>query len=105
MTLTLSADGCASTNVIRCNAGQQVQVTAVPNANSKFSKWSDNNTENLRTVTVDADMTLTAIFATTSTTIDNTSAVATTPQKVLRNGQVLILRNGKTYTLTGVEVK
>ena len=30
---------------------------------------------------------------------------ATDVRKVLRNGQVLIERNGKTYTLTGVEVK
>ena len=29
----------------------------------------------------------------------------TTPRKVFRDGQVLILRNDKTYTLTGVEVK
>ena len=29
----------------------------------------------------------------------------TTPRKVFRNGQVYILRGGKTYTLTGVEVK
>ena len=29
----------------------------------------------------------------------------TTPCKVFRNGQVYILRNGKTYTLTGVEVE
>ena len=42
-----------------------------------------------------------------TTAIDNTSADTdtTTPQKVLINGQVYILRNGKTYTLTGVEVE
>ncbi len=43
----------------------------------------------------------------TGTGLDDTAAevVATDARKVLRNGQVLILRNNKTYTLTGVEVK
>lgn len=52
--------------------------------------------------------TYTGEFNTTGTatsvgqTEDDRSA---TVQKVLRNGQVYILRNGKTYTTTGVEVK
>ena len=41
-----------------------------------------------------------------STAIDNPSAEKNTDQlKVIRNGQVLILRGGKTYTVTGVEVE
>ncbi len=45
-------------------------------------------------------------FKTTSsnTAVDNTS-LDSTPTKVLRDGQVLILRGNKTYTVTGVEVK
>jgi len=35
----------------------------------------------------------------------DTSLESDTPRKVFRDGQVLILRNGKTYTLTGVEVE
>jgi len=34
-----------------------------------------------------------------------TSDTATPVHKVLRNGQILIIRAGKTYTLTGTEVK
>ncbi len=104
VTLTLNTDGCGSANVIKCNVGQQVQVTAVPNGSRYFTKWSDGNTSNPRTITVDKAMTLTAVFADTPTAIDNTSA-DTTPRKVLIDGQVLILRNGRTYTLTGQEVK
>ena len=41
-----------------------------------------------------------------ATTIDNPTADNTTDQpKVFRNGQLLIQRNGKTYTLTGVEAE
>lgn len=44
-------------------------------------------------------------FTTASATgLDNTSATLT-PQKVLRNGKVLILRDGRTYDLQGQEVK
>ncbi len=63
-TLTLYADGCESANVIKCNAGQQINVTAVPADEYRhFVRWSDNNTENPRLVTVTENMTLTAEFA------------------------------------------
>lgn len=50
--------------------------------------------------------TYTGEFNTTSssTAVDNTF-IDSTPTKVLRDGQVLILRGNKTYTVTGVEVK
>ncbi len=45
-------------------------------------------------------------YSNVSTDLPHPSATDTTPaRKLLRNGQVLILRNGKTYTLTGVEMK
>ena len=40
-----------------------------------------------------------------NTGIVNPSATNTEVRKIIRNGQVLIKRGGKTYTLTGVEVK
>lgn len=63
--------------------------------------------DNPRLVTVMGDLTLTAEFGDKGTGIlspstddDNTPA-----RKIIRNGQVLIQRVGKTYTLQGVEVK
>ena len=52
-------------------------------------------------------VTVTATFKQTpQTAIGNTFGTAdTTVRKVLIDGQVYILRNGKTYTLTGIEVK
>ncbi len=45
-------------------------------------------------------------YSNVSTDISRPSATDTAPaRKVFRNGQVLIERNGKTYTLTGIEVK
>ena len=45
-------------------------------------------------------------YSNVSTDAASPSAIDTAPaRKILRNGQVLIERGGKTYTLTGVEVK
>ena len=64
LTLTLYADGCESANVIKCNSGQQINVSAIPeNEHRHFVRWSDGNTDNPRLVTVTKDTTLTAEFA------------------------------------------
>ncbi len=110
-TLTVNAGECGKPNRMRCHAGQQVRITAASSYKERvFVRWSDGSIDNPRLVTVMADMTLTAEFGDKGTGIlspssddDNTSA--TTVRKIIRNGQVLIERNGKTYTLTGVEVK
>ncbi len=80
-------------------------IEATANDGYQFTQWSDGNTDNPRTITVDEDITLTAQFVST-TAINNTFVnTDTTPQKVLHGGQVLILRGGKTYTVTGVQVE
>ena len=64
VTLTLYANGCESGNVIKCNAGQQINIKAVPeNEHRHFVRWSDGNTDNPRLVTVEKDTTFTAEFA------------------------------------------
>ena len=63
LTLTLYADGCESTTVIKCNSGQKINVSAIPeNEHRHFVRWSDGNTDNPRLVTVTKDITLTAEF-------------------------------------------
>ncbi len=109
-TLTLYADGCESANVFTCNVGQQVNIVAVPNAQRRFIQWNDGNTDNPRLVTVSQDMTLTAEFVSATPTAveqtqnsqDNNQNV--TIQKIIRNGQVLIQKGDKIYTVTGQEV-
>lgn len=110
-TLTVNAGECGKPNMMRCHAGQQVRITAVSSYKErKFVRWSDGSLDNPRLVTVMADMTLTAEFGDKDTGIvspssDADNISATTARKVLRNGQVLIERNNRTYTLTGTEVK
>ena len=86
--------------------GTQIVLTAVPNSGYEFLQWSNGLTYNPYRFTVLEDRTLRAEFI-PATAIGNTSADidTTTPQKLLCNGQVLILRGGKTYTTTGLEMK
>ena len=43
--------------------GATVQISAIPNNGYHFERWSDNNTQNPRNITVNNDITLTAFFA------------------------------------------
>lgn len=45
--------------------GAQVPVSAVPNQGYVFSRWSDGNTNANRNITIESDLTLTAVFTTT----------------------------------------
>lgn len=68
--LTLYANGCESANVIKCNSGQKINVSAIPeNEHRHFVRWTDGNTDNPRLVTVTQDMTITAEFAPNQYTI------------------------------------
>lgn len=63
LVLTLYANGCENANVINCNVGQQVNISAIPNEYRYFVCWTDGNTDNPRLVTVNEDLTLIAEFA------------------------------------------
>ncbi len=84
--------------------GAQVTLVAIANEGYEFAQWSNGVTDNPYLLTATADLILEAQFI-PATAVDNVSADGTTPQKIIRDGQVYILRNGKTYTTTGVEVK
>ena len=85
--------------------GTQVRLEVSANSGYEFSQWSNGATYNPYLFTATEDLTLEAQFIPT-TAVENVSADSdTTVRKVFRDGQVLILRGGKTYTTTGVEVK
>lgn len=84
--------------------GAQVTLVAIANEGYEFAQWSNGVTDNPYLLTATADLILEAQFI-PATAVDNVSADGSTPQKIIRDGQVYILRNGKTYTTTGVEVK
>ncbi len=111
-TLSIYAQGCETPTQYLCDEGQQLSVTAVPQEGYHFTQWSDGNTDNPRTIIVKSDMALTAEFIgeEVPTAIDEVkptsdSSLKGRAKKVLRNGQVSILRGDQTYTVTGQEVK
>lgn len=65
-TLTLYADGCENPNVYVFDEGQQVSISAIPQEYNLFVQWSDGNTDNPRQVSLDANITLTALFEDTT---------------------------------------
>ena len=84
--------------------GAQVTLAAIANKGYEFTQWSNGVTDNPYLFTATEDLTLEAQFIPT-TAVESVHTDGTTPQKVFRDGQVYILRDGKTYTLTGEEVK
>ena len=87
--------------------GTRITLTAIPNSGYEFKQWSNGVTYNPYRFTVVSDLNLEAEFvpATAINDIQADTDTVTTPQKILIDGQVYILRNGKTYTLTGAEVE
>ena len=85
--------------------GTVLTLTATANVGYSFEKWSDGNTDNPREITLTEDISITAIFKQDASTQLTETNVETKVQKVLRNGQVFILRNGNTYDLIGRKVE
>ena len=74
-TLSLAASPTAGGSVSgggQYNAGQSVQISATANSGYTFTRWSDGVTTSSRTVTMDANKTLSAIFTANGTTPDPT---------------------------------
>ncbi len=87
-------------------ATNYVRLDAVPFYGCTFVRWSDGNTDNPRYMELNADITLQAIFEGTPTGIESpSSAPKGSVQKVVIDGQIYIIRNNQTYTVTGQEVK
>ena len=60
-------------------AGTTATIQAFPNEGFLFDKWSDNNTQNPRQITVNGDMTLAAFFKGTGVNEDETTPLVLYP--------------------------
>ena len=85
--------------------GTRATLTATANKGYEFLQWSNGIKDNPYSFTVVDNVMLEAQFI-PATAVENVSANDdATPRKVLRDGQVYILRNGKVYTIQGQEIK
>ena len=114
VTLTTPEHGTVTADKTEAAAGDEVTLTVTPNAGYELDVLTVQDAAG-NPITVDdnkftmpaSNVTVSATFKqTTPTAIGNTTGTAdTSVRKVLRNGQVLILRDGKIYTTMGIEVK
>ena len=61
-TITVKTEGCSTELTQNVSAGTEVKLYAHPKECNYFFRWSDGNTDNPRTITVNSDATYTAIF-------------------------------------------
>ena len=95
-----TTEGCAY------EFGTQVMIYAHPAEGYQFDHWSDGNKDNPRFITITAEVNLTAKFAVkTITGVSAANSTDTQTQKIVRDGQVYILRGDKLYTMQGQEVR
>lgn len=71
--------------------GTNITLTATPAENYKFSRWSDGNTDNPRTITVTEDITLEAIFE----KADAISANAANEVKIYAHHNTVVIENAQ----------
>lgn len=60
---TVNIAGAGAMTTVNIGYGNSVTIEAVPATGSTFTRWSDGNTEPVRTIIPTADMTLEAVFA------------------------------------------
>ena len=86
--------------------GEEVTLIATPNDGYEFVEWSTGSTENPFIAPACMDVTVTAIFQAIASQqgvediFDGAQAV-----KLIRDGQFLIIRDGRTYNAQGVEMR
>ena len=86
--------------------GDTVTLTAIPNDGYRFVRWSNEVEDNPYTFVISEDVTFVAEFEVViNTSVENTQSPMTDCQKIIRNGQLLIFRDGVEYTIMGAEVK
>ena len=88
--------------------GDTVTLTAIPNDGYRFVRWSNEVEDNPYTFVISDNVTLSAEFeAVIPSSLENTNSQSPTSscQKIFRNGQLVIIREGKTYNVMGAEIQ
>ena len=92
----------AYTKKEECN---EIELTATPDEGYEFVKWNDDNTDATRIVAVNSDIEFSATFQVKQTGFENVQRHNVQCTKVIRNGQLVILRDGKVFNALGAEMK
>ena len=90
------------------NHGDVATLTAIPNEGFRFVRWSNEVEDNPYTFVISDNVTLSAEFeAVIPSSLENTNSQSPMShyQKIIRDGQLLILRDSKTYNVMGAEIQ
>lgn len=82
-----------------------VSLMAVANDGAEFVTWTNGVVENPYIFKAVENMAIQAIFKTLPSGVDDVQVDENTTTKFLQNGQLFIIRDGKTYTIMGQELK
>ena len=87
--------------------GTELTITAVPANGYEFVQWSDGETENPYYLTVEngKNISITAMFCEKGQGIENIQVEGDQPQKIMMDGFLYIVREGKIYNAQGANVK
>jgi hypothetical protein len=88
--------------------GDTVTLTAIPNDGYRFVRWSNEVVDNPYTFVITENITLSAEFEKViATSIEHTHSQSpmTDCQKIIHNGQLIILRDGVEYNAQGQIIK
>ena len=81
--------------------GDTVTLTAIPNDGYRFVRWSNDVEDNPYSFVISENVMLSAEFEIEKTAVENISSPTTNCQKIIRDNQLLILRDDKTYNIVG----
>ena len=93
------------TLTITPNEGYELDEIHVMNGTTRLTTVSENEGNHTFVMPANNVVISTLFKETSGTGVHDATATDILPRKVLRDGQVYILRAGKTYTATGIEVK
>ena len=97
-TITVTAENSTVQGTGEYDYGTVVELMAIADTGYKFNKWSDEVTDNPRIVTVTKNMEFTALFILyVGSSVEDIHVIRNNVQKVLIDGILYILRDGKTY--------
>lgn len=115
VTITPAENGTVTADKETAKYGETVTLTVIPDKGYELDEiYVMNGTTRLTTVSEGEgnqsfvmpanNVVISALFKEVSKGVYDATETDILPRKVLRNGQILILRAGKIYTTTGVEV-
>ena len=104
-TLTLSAENGTVSGSGTFDYGTELTITATPADGYEFTKWSDDNTDNPRTIILVKDLFLEAYFKEVPNALDKVESSDSNVQKIYRDGHFFVIREDQVFDFTGKKVE